>query len=89
MSSEGFDFEDVPEDHRCDMFGVVLGILQDAGYDLDRFTDGELRRAAALAYDASVRALANGAVRPGFLQEERIRRIYEGEHYEQKESHEP
>jgi hypothetical protein len=54
MSSEGLDFEDVPEEHRWDMFGVVLGILQDAGYDLDRFTDGELRRAAALAYDASV-----------------------------------
>jgi len=36
------------------MFGVVLGTLQDAGYDLDRFTDGELWRAAALAYDASV-----------------------------------
>ena len=54
MSSGGLDFEDVEEDHRWDMFGVVLGILQDAGYDLDRFTDGELRRAAALAYDASV-----------------------------------
>ena len=54
MSSEGLDFEDVPEDHRWNLFGAVLGILQDAGYHLDRFTDGELRRAAALAYDASV-----------------------------------
>ena len=89
MSSEGLDFEDVPEDHRWDLLGVVLGILQDAGYDLDRFTDGELRRAAALAYDASVRTLAGGAVRPGFLQEERIRRIYEGDHYKRKEPHKP
>jgi len=41
-------------DARWDMFGAVLSILQDAGYDLDRFTDGALERAAALAYDASV-----------------------------------
>jgi hypothetical protein len=54
MSSESLIFEEVPEDHRWDLLGVVLGILQDAGHDLDRFTDGELRWAAALAYDASV-----------------------------------
>ena len=88
MSSEASDFEGIPEDARWDMFGVVLGILQNAGHDLDRFTDEELRRATELANDASVRALAGGAVRPRFSQEERIRRIYEGEHYEQKEPHE-
>jgi hypothetical protein len=68
MSSEASDSEGIPEDARWDMFGVVLGILQNAGHDLDRFTDEELRRATELAYDASVRALTGGAVRPGFLQ---------------------
>ena len=68
---------------------MVLSILQNAGHDLDRFTDEELRRATELTYDASVRALAGGAVRPVFLQEERIRRIYQGEHYKRKEPHKP
>ena len=40
------------------MFSAVLSILQDAGYDLDWFTDEGLERATELAYDASVRALA-------------------------------
>jgi hypothetical protein len=75
MSSEAPSRKDVPEDVRSDVLGVVLGILQDAGNDLDRFTHEELWRAVTLAYDASVQAL--GGVRPGFLQEERSKRIYE------------